>query len=572
MIVISDRVRVQRVTYPGRSLPGPVRIVEQRHETLAVDARRAIESGGFHQTRVDVDQFCAQAPERCSGLSEVRGRRRVGVLGIIAALLLQHWFAVDSWAQDVALQQNPNVLLIIVDDLRPQLGVYGFDIMHTPNIDRLAEEGLLFRRAYAQWPVCGPSRASLLSGLRPDTTGIYNNGRRLDSSDAEVVSLPAHFRSNGYRTYSVGKVYHARDDDLDAWSEPPFNAAPNDDNWQGYGSAETHDLRLRLWEEALQEDPNALFHQFNAGAVERADLPDSDYRDGRIADLAVEVLREHAGQPFFAAVGFVKPHLPFAAPSRYWDLYDRAELRPAADSVRPEGTTGIPYIYSELESYRGIPSDDDLTGEQVLELIHGYYAAVSFVDAQVGKLLDELDRLDIRDNTIVALVGDHGFHLGEQGIWAKHSLFELSSHTPLIVSVPGQETAGESTGALVELIDIYPSLVELAGLDPSPRFDGESFAPLMNDPDTPYKDAALSQYRHFMEPYREIMGYSIRTDRHRFSLWRDNARQGAAFARELYDLGVDGSESVNLAHDPAYEVTVQDLTNRIDALRGGNTP
>ena len=495
---------------------------------------------------------------------------------VTAALVLMHavvsWAGVQAQAQaqgqaQVASPGQPtNVLLIIVDDLRPQLGAYGFDAMQTPNIDRLASEGLLFRRAYAQWPVCGPSRASLLSGLRPDTTGIYNNGRRLDTSDAEIVSLPSHFRRNGYRTLSVGKVYHARNDDLEAWSETPFNAAPNDDNWQGYGSPETHELRLGLWEEALAEDPNALFHQFNAGAVERADLPDSEYRDGKIADIAVDVLRETAGQPFFAAVGFVKPHLPFAAPSRYWDLYDRADLQPAADSARPKGTTEIPYIYSELESYRGIGSDDELTEEQVLELIHGYYAAVSFVDAQVGKLLDELDRLGIRDNTIVALVGDHGFHLGEQGIWAKHSLFELSSHTPLIVSVPGQETAGESTVALVELVDIYPSLVELAGLDPSPRFDGESFAPLMEDPDTPFKDAALSQYRHFMEPYREIMGYSIRTDRHRFSLWRDNARQGAAFARELYDLGVDGTESVNLADDTAYEVVVQDLTNRIESM------
>ena len=508
-----------------------------------------------------------------NSLTRPDGMRLPAGVIVAAAVAWLHLMPADgAWAQDSRSSQPPNVLLIIVDDLRPQLGAYGFDIMRTPNIDRLAEEGLLFRRAYAQWPVCGPSRASLLSGLRPDNTGIYSNGRRLASVDTDVVSLPMHFRNNGYRTLSVGKVYHGRDDDPDAWSEPPRNAYPNDDNWQGYGSAETHELRLRLWEDALEVNPNALFHQFNAGAVERADLPDSDYRDGKIADMAVEVLRENAGQPFFAAVGFVKPHLPFAAPSRYWDLYDRAELQPTAGSARPEGTTGIPYIYSELESYRGIPSDDELSGEQVLELIHGYFAAVSFVDAQVGKLVDELDRLDIRDKTIVALVGDHGFHLGEQGIWAKHSLFELSSHTPLIVSAPGQATAGDATDALVELIDIYPSLVELAGLDPSPRFDGDSFVPLMDDPDTTWKDAALSQYRHFMEPYREIMGYSVRTDRYRFSLWWDNARQGAAFARELYDLDVDVSESVNLANDPAHQAVVQALTNRIDAFRGGNTP
>ena len=497
--------------------------------------------------------------------------QRIGLPGIIAVVML-HWVAIDSWAQEIVSPQVPNVLLIIVDDLRPQLGAYGFDAMHTPNIDRLATEGLLFRRAYAQWPVCGPSRASLLSGLRPDSTGIYSNGRRLASSDAESVSLPAYFRRNGYRTLSVGKVYHARNDDLGAWSELPWNASPNDDNWQGYASPESRELRLGLWEEALAGDPNAQFHQFNAGAVERADLPDSDYRDGKIAARAVEVLRENVGAPFFLAVGFVKPHLPFAAPGRFWNLYDRADLQPMANSARPEGTTEIPYIYSELESYQGIPSDDELTEDQVLELIHGYFAAVSFIDAQVGKLLDEMERLDIRNNTIVALVGDHGFHLGEQGIWAKHSLFELSSHTPLIVSVPGQDTAGRATNALVELIDIYPSLVELAGLDPSPRFDGESFVPLIGDPDRPWKNTALSQYRHFMEPYRQIMGYSIRTDRHRFTLWRDTSRQGAAFARELYDLSGESAESVNLADDPAYQTLVQELTNRIDALRGVNPP
>jgi len=517
-------------------------------------------------------QACIPNSELCSIQPEARGCSRYGALGILAAVLLQPWVAVGSWAQDVVPQQIPNVLLVIVDDLRPQLGAYGLESMHTPNIDRLAGEGLLFRRAYAQWPVCGPSRSSMLSGLRPDSTGIYSGSQRLDSSDAQVVSLPAYFRRSGYRTLSVGKVYHARDEDPQAWSEPPWHVAPNDDNWQGYASRESHELRIRLWEEALAEDPDAQFYQFNAGAVEHANLPESNYRDGKIAAKAVELLRGNADQPFFLAVGFVKPHLPFAAPDRYWDLYDRRAIKPMGNSARPEGTTEIPYVYSELESYAGIPSNNGLTREQVLELTHGYFAAVSFIDAQVGKLLDELDRLDIRNNTIVALVGDHGFHLGEQGIWAKHSLFELSSQTPLIVSVPGQQTAGATTNALVELIDIYPSLVELAGLDPSPRFDGKSFVPLIDDPERPWKVAALSQYRHFMDPYREIMGHSIRTERYRYSLWRDTARQGAVYARELYDLGARSSESVNLADDPAYRDMVRNLTSRIDAMMSESTP
>ena len=495
--------------------------------------------------------------------------RRVGAPAFVAAALL-HAIAGGLAAQGVAFQPRPNVLLIIVDDLRPQLGAYGFDVMHTPNIDRLAEEGVLFRQAYAQWPSCGPSRSSMLTGLRPDSLGIYSNGQRLESSDAQIVSLPAYFRRNGYRTLSVGKVYHGRDDDLGTWSEPPWDAAPNDDNWQGYASSESRESRLRLWREALAEDSNAQFHQFNAAAVERANLPDDDYRDGKIAARAVEVLRENTGQPWFLAVGFVKPHLPFAAPSRYWDLYARSDLQPMAGSDRPVGTTEIPYIYSELQSYQDIPANGNLTGEQVLELIHGYFAAVSFADAQVGRLLDELDRLDIRRDTIVVLVGDHGFHLGEQGIWAKHSLFELSLHTPLIVSVPGQESRGGATRALVELIDIYPSLIELAGLDPSPRFDGRSFAPLIADPNGPWKTAALSQYKHFMEPYRDVMGYSIRNEQYRYTLWRDTGQSGTVFASELYDLGDQTGESVNLAADTRYQAVVQELSNQIDvALNSG---
>ena len=482
----------------------------------------------------------------------------------VGALLASHMAS----AQDDGAEPGPppNVLFILIDDLRPQLGAYGFAGMHTPNMDRLAEEGLVFRQAYSQWPVCGPSRASLLSGLRPDSSGVYYNGQRLRSAVPDVVSLPEHFKNHGYRTLSVGKVYHARDDDLQAWSEPPWRVAANDDNWQGYASEESRELRLRLWQEALAADPDARLYQFNARAVERAYLPDHLYRDGRIADKAAAVLRENADRPFFLAAGFVKPHLPFAAPGRYWDLYDRSALRPMPNSSRPAGSTDIPYIYSELQSYAGIPADTGLLEEEVLELIHGYYASVSFVDAQVGKLLDELDRLGLRENTIVVLVGDHGFHLGEQAIWAKHSLFELSLHTPLIVSAPGQRTRGAATGALVELVDIYPSLAELAGLEPPPRTDGESFVPLLDDPDRRGKESALSQYRHFREPYRDIMGYSIRTERYRYSIWRDMQRAGAVFAAELYDLSGELSETINVAGEPRYADIVEDLSERLDRL------
>ena len=352
-----------------------------------------------------------------------------------AVFLLLQAFAGGAGAQEPAPRESPNVLLIIVDDLRPQLGAYGFDIMHTPNIDRLAEEGLLFRRAYAQWPVCGPSRASLLSGLRPDTTGIYSNGRRVDSSDAEVVSLPAHFRRNGYRTLSIGKVYHSRNDDLGAWSEPPFNSAPNDDNWQGYGSPETHALRLRLWEEALAQDPNALFHQFNAGAVERADLPDSEYRDGKIADIAVEVLREYAGQPFFRGSGIRQAALAVCrAETVLGSVRSRraaadGRLDPArrhhGDSLHLQRAGVLPGHSVGRRTDRGAGAGTDSRVFRRGQLRR-----------RPGPASCWTNWTGWRSGTTPSshLVGDHGFHLGEQGIWAKHSLFELSSHTPLIVS------------------------------------------------------------------------------------------------------------------------------------------
>ena len=500
--------------------------------------------------------------------------KRIAIAFLLAALVFCNPLAALTESDGPA--GRPNVLFIIVDDLRPQLGAYGFPEVHTPSIDRLAAQGALFERAYVQWPVCGPSRASLLSGLRPETSGVHYIGQRIQEKAPDAVSLPRHFRRSGYRTLALGKVYHHRDEDPDAWSEPPWDLPDAAVNWQGYASPASHALRHRQWRDALAVNPGAQLFQFNARAIERADLQDAAYRDGQIALKAVAALNASAGQPFFLAVGFVKPHLPFAAPKRYWDLHDRAALALPEDRVRPAGASELPYLYSELRSYYGIPEDLQLSQEAIRELLHGYRAAVSFIDAQVGLLLDALQRLKLADNTIVVLLGDHGFHLGEQGIWGKHSLFERSLHAPLILRAPGridsdaQFDAKAGTGtmrrktrnpgarihALVEFVDIYPTLCELAGLEPPPKLDGRSFASLLENPAQEWKAAAHSQYRPFLEPHRDVTGRSVRTERYRYTEWR---KAGELLHRELYDLSDGGTERTNLAGDASHAGLIAEL-------------
>ncbi len=472
---------------------------------------------------------------------------------IAVAALLTIGSVTKADAEEPEDASRPNVLFIMVDDLRPLLGAYGVDYVYTPNIDQLAADGIVFRRAYAQWPSCAPSRASILSGMRPT--------RRENRSDtSSAPSLPRHFRDNGYRTISIGKVYNDIDDDPDAWTEAPWRVESADVNWQGYASEESQSLRVRLWREARRSNPDARLYQFNASATEDADLPDDAYRDGQIAQQAIRALRQNSEENFFIAVGFVKPHLPFAAPRRYWDLYNRDWMLISNYDSRPIFGSRIPYVFRELEAYQDMPEGLDLSRDQYRELKHGYRACVSFIDAQVGLLLDELERLELRDKTIVVLMGDHGFHLGEQNVWGKHSLWEAALHTPLIVSVPDQPSRGTTSHALVELLDVYPALSELAGLEPPEGLDGMSFAPLVDNPRLPWKSSALSQYQPFLEPYRGIMGYSLRTDQYRYTEWRSPE---SLVEVELYDLGVQDKEGVNVVNDPRYADVVEELSSQM---------
>jgi len=452
-----------------------------------------------------------------------------------------------------------NVLFIAVDDLRPQLGCYGQKHILSPHIDRLAREGLRFDRAYCQQAVCSPSRISLLSGLRPDSTGIYGNNTKIEDKLPEHVTLPQLFKRNGYETVSIGKVYHHSDDDSKGWSREPYRA---EGDWTGRGYVTQEAiLKMRAHEREHPDDKG------RGPAFEAGDVADNRYPDGMATDFAIEQLRRLKDRPFFLAIGLYKPHLPFTAPKRYWDLYDPSTLALAENPFAPEGVTEFSLTnFAELRKYQGIPQGDDPVPDTLArQLIHGYYACVSYIDAQIGRLLDELDRLNLRNNTVVVLWGDHGWKLGEHGGWCKHTNFEIDTRVPLLISVPEMRAAGRSSEALVEYVDVYPTLAELCGLPAPANLEGFSFAPLLDDPDRPWKLAAFSQYpRRSSDPTESVMGYAIRTQNFRYIEWQ-GTETGRIRARELYDHRKDAAENVNVADRPELAGTVKRLSEMLKA-------
>jgi len=469
------------------------------------------------------------------------------------------------WAGDPAPGgKRPNVLFLAVDDLRPQLGCYGHARMQTPHIDALARSGLQFDRAYCNVPVCGASRASLLTGLRPGPTRFLGFSTRKDEDAPAAVSLPAQFKANGYTTLSLGKIYHHRKDDLGAWSEEPWGEwqAP-DRAWYGRGYADPDLIaELKAADAAKRKKhPDQSSRQLRLGqgpACEIGDVDDSAYPDGAIAGEAIARLRqlENDEAPFFLAVGFKKPHLPFAAPRPYWELYDRDEIDLADNPFRPEGAPDVAlHNWGELRNYTDIPRRGDLDEAKRRELVHGYYAATSFVDAQIGRVLDELDRLGLREDTIVVLWGDHGWNLGEHGLWCKHCNFHTSLHAPLLLRVPGTP-GGRRSRALVEFVDLYPTLCELAGVPVPAVCQGSSMAPLLTRPERPWKQAVFSRF---------LRGDSIVSDHYLYTLYRKNNGRGAELGEMLYDHEVDPHENVNVVDHPDYTAIAERLRGQLAA-------
>ncbi len=450
-------------------------------------------------------------------------------------------------ATRAAAAKRLNVLFVAVDDLKPLLGCFGDKTIRSPNIDRLAARGTAFARAYCQQAVCAPSRASVMSGCRPDTTRVWDLRTPLRRTMPDVLTLPQHFKQNGYTTISLGKIYHHyMKDDPPGWSEPAWR--PSGD-WKGRGYL-TPGAQAVAAKAAKGRGP----------AYEAADVPDTAYPDGVVATKAVETLRRLKDKPFFLAVGFYKPHLPFNAPKRYWDMYPLETIDPADNPFKPKGAPDLAMTnWGELRNYPGMPKRGSLTDDQARTLIRGYKACVSYADAQIGRVLDELDRLGLADNTVVVLWGDHGWHLGDHGLWCKHTNFESATRAPLVLASPAV-AGGKRTQRLAEFVDIYPSTCDLAGLPVPDHCEGTSLVPLMRDPGRPWKAAAFSQYPRG----RGIMGYSMRTDRYRFTRWQ-HRKTGKVAATELYDHREDPQENVNLAGRPEHKDLVARLARQLDA-------
>lgn len=444
-------------------------------------------------------------------------------------------------------QKPKTVLFVAVDDLRIELGCYGADHMKTPNIDRLAKSGLLFEQAYCQQAICAPSRISLMTGLRPDTTKVYTLEQPLDKTLPNTRTIAQHFSENGYRTIALGKIYHHASDDKEFWDVLNRCNAPQ------YVNPETQaDLQKRRREaRAKGLKGKAARHAAMGPAYESADVPDNTYTDGKIAGMAIREIGKKDDRPLFLAVGFKKPHLPFVAPKKYWDMYNSDTITvPPHDP--PEKVAELALTnWGELRSYAGMPKKGNVTDEQARTLIHGYRACVSYIDAQLGRVMDELEKKDLLKDTIVVLWGDHGWKLGDYGSWCKHTNFELDTHVPLIYSGSGI-AAGKRSRALVEYVDIFPTLADYCGLSVPKECEGLSSVLLFADPARSWKKAAFSQY-----PRRGGMGYSIKSGKWRYTEWRDKA--GKTVGRELYDHSDSDVASVNLVDDPGHKKTVAEM-------------
>jgi iduronate 2-sulfatase len=470
-------------------------------------------------------------------------------------------------AADAEQPRRLNVLFIAVDDLKPALACAGDPYARTPNIDRLAARGTVFTRAYCQQAVCSPSRSSLLTGRRPDTTRVYDLKTHFRKALPDVVTLPQHFKKNGYYAHGVGKIYHGGYNDPPSWSVPWERTKGR--NFGPEGLKLLGELKARA--KAAGKDVSRV----RGLPFEAPDVADDFLNDGWTANRAIEILKGRKGktEPFFVAVGFVKPHLPFVAPKKFWALYDPAKLPVADSSDPPKGAPPFaPQFGGELRAYHNMPRSGPIPKEAARKLVHGYYAAVSYMDAQVGKVLEALKEQGFADNTVVILWGDHGWHLGDHGMWCKHTNYEKATRAALLMSWPGQKASGKVTEALVEFVDIYPTLAEVCGLPKPAGVEGYSFAPLLDDPKKPWKAAALSQYpRGGGKGVGRLMGYAIRTQRYRYVEWRK--RDGAeVVARELYDHQNDPEEDRNVAGAAGNRKVVEELAKKLAAGWKGNAP
>jgi iduronate 2-sulfatase len=516
----------------------------------------------------------------------------VAKLHVSKYLLSIIWlFAIASVANAA---DKPNVLFIAIDDLRPELGCYGSEVAVTPNLDGIANGGLLFNRAYCQQAICRPSRASLMTGLRPETTGLFHNYVALRELQPDILTLPQHLIAHGYETSYVGKIFHQGDtDEKNSWSYKPAKWIKGIKKPAGpYRLPENVKLRADNFKEMFAKYGEAARRGLASGpAFEKADVPDHAYPDGHNTLLAIETLKKmaKADKPFFLGMGYKLPHLNWCAPAKYWDMYDPKKISMATESNAPANGAAMGLHASfELRTRSNIPKQGPIGPKLARTLKHAYLASTSYVDAQIGLLLAALDEAGARDNTIIIVWGDHGWHLGDMGVWGKATNYEIATRVPLMIWTPNMKARGVKTDALVELVDMFPTLCELSGVPIPKHVEGHSFVPLLNAPDRAWKKAAFSQYpnpalrewaanplspgmretwfgplikdveqriikqqgnkwnRELFE--KHLMGYTMRTDRHRLVVWRDHRdRKAEPVFVELFDHQTDPNETKNIA-------------------------
>ncbi|MGB0587365.1 MAG: sulfatase [Limisphaerales bacterium] len=449
---------------------------------------------------------------------------------------------------------RPNVLFLVVDDLRASVGVFGDKLAVTPHIDALGARGTVFANAHCQIAICNPSRASVMTGMRPDTIRVWGLKKHFREEKPKVITLPQWFKQHGYHTHSIGKIYHG--------SGKPSTDPPS---WSGQPE---FDHCEKIDQYLLPKNRTGS----KAAGAESSPSADSDHLDGKVAEAAIQKLRllKRTRQPFFLAVGFRKPHMPFSAPAKYWAMHDRAKLARPANPGLPEGAPALAgHSWPEARGYTDIPAQGTLSADKIAELRHGYYAATTFMDAQIGRVLRELKRLGLEQNTVISMYSDHGFHVGEHNLWGKLTNYEIGTRVPLLIVSPDQPKRGQVVRQAVELLDLYPTLTTLCGLKPPANLEGTDLAGYLHGR-APAKNFALSQFPrpvayNFKTRPPQRMGYSLRDDRYRITQWIDFA-SGHVLAEEFYDYNQARPEQKNQIHNVRHAESIQALRLKLQAF------